>query len=413
VLRRGCDSRPVATRPGLSPSSDSKPRRRQVGRVRVAVDAAQLGVRGKGIARYLIEILPELALAAGELEVVVLTPDEVQLPPGAEALARCGIQSRPAIVWEQIRLPRLAKSAGFGLLHTLTDRLPIVGSPPSVVYLFEDPRYRVSAAHTTAGLKKKAADSLTTTLFPRTLQRADLILAGSESTRRDVLARGIDEARVRVVYPGVGPSFRPPRDEGELLSIRSRLGRPDGFVLHFSSDDPRDNSRVALESYAAMIERLPGAPELVVVGSVSAQLPAQQALAGRLGIRDRISWLGYRPDAEVSDLYRGASAYLDPSLYEGFGFQVAEALASGVPVVCSNTTSLPEVVGDAGLLVAPTDVRGFAEALAVVLEERELSLELRSRGPVQAGRFRWARTAEQTVAAWRWVLGENRRVSRQ
>ena len=371
-------------------------------RPRVAIDATQLAVRGKGISRYLTQILPGLAAAADDLELVVLAPEGAVLPEGADALALETIRSRPAIVWEQIRLPRLAASRKFALLHWVADRLPVVGSPPAVLYLFEDPRHRATGS---TQPRHRLADALTAGLFPRTLRKAALVLVSSEATRRDVLARGVPEPLVRVVYPGIGERFQPADGASALADVRLRLGLPHGFVLHFSSDDRRENSGVALEAYAAAADRAPELPPLLIAGSVSDGLERQQELAARLGIRDRVVWRGWVSEEELRDLYRGATAYLDPSLYEGFGFQVGEALASGAPVVCSNTTSLPEVVGDAGLLFDPGDVRGLGEALAEVASRPELELRLRRDGPLQAGRFQWSEAARGTVQAWREVLG--------
>jgi glycosyltransferase involved in cell wall biosynthesis len=376
-----------------------RPSRRPAGsRPRVGVDATPLGIRGKGVARYVRELLPVLAEAMDELDVVVLAPPEAELPRGAEHLERVDVRARPAVAWEQAGLPLAARRAGLSLVHTTTDRLPLVPSAPVVVYLFEDPRYRIEAAKAEAGAKERATNALTQALFPLSLRRAARVLVSSESTARDLAARGVDAARVRVVYPGVAERFRPARDAAELAAARDRIAHPDGYVLHFSSDDPRDNSDVVLRAYADAAADL---PPLVIAGPVAGRLEHQQRLADELVVRDRVSWVGYRVDEDLELLYRGASAYVDPSRYEGFGFQVAEALASGTPVVSSRATSLPEVVGDAGVLLDPDDVAGFAAALVRVVRDGD---DLRRRGPEQAARFRWEAAARETVAAWRELL---------
>jgi glycosyltransferase involved in cell wall biosynthesis len=348
-------------------------------------------------------MLPELVLAADELELVALAPIDANFPAGSERVERVDIEPRPAIVWEQLRLARTARRLGLSLVHTVTDRLPMYRPPRTVVYLFEDPRHRVALARPESGARQRISDGLTNSLFPGTLRRAELILTSSDATRRDVIDRGADESIVRVVHPGVNRAFCPGGAE-EIRAIRESLGLTKGYVLHFSSDDLRDNSRVALEAFAAVAERFPDVPPLVVAGSVSALLPEQQLLARELGILDCVRWVGHQTGERLTSLYRAASAYVDPSLYEGFGFQVAEALASGLPVVCSNTTSLPEVVGEAGILVAPTDVRGFADGLRSVLQDGALAAGLRERAAQQAAQFQWSKTAQETVAAWREVL---------
>ena len=366
---------------------------------RVGFDATSLGALGKGVARYARELLPELARLDAPVSTVVLAPHGAALPVGAEGLPTARVSARPAIAWEQLRVRTVVRKERLSLLHTTTDRLPLRARVPLVVYLFEDPKYRLEALRGSRGPKKAVADALTAALFPRSMRTAALVLVSSEATARDLEARGVPAERVRLVYPGVSSAFRP-GDADERAAIRQRLAAPDGYVLHFSSDDPRDNTPGAFEAYAELCRRLPHAPPLLVPGPVVAELEAQRALATSFGILEQVRWLGFQSGDDLAELYRGASVYVDPSLYEGFGFQVAEALASGVPVACSNVTSLPEVVGDAGILVAPRDVRGFADALEQALTDEEFAAGLRARAGRQARRFSWARAARETVDAW-------------
>lgn len=355
------------------------------------------------MSRYVTEMLPALGRVETRLELVVLAAPDVSLPADADRLRRQAIRPRPASIWEQLGMPRAARRGRLALLHSTTDRLPLVTRTPLSLYLFEDPRHRLTLMRGAQDMRHRVAGALTTGLFPLSLRRSAVILVSSEATARDVASRGIPPDRVRVVYPGVSDRFRAARSAAEVAEIRAGLGCADGYVLHFSSDDPRDNSGVALAAYAEASRRDPATPPLLIAGPVARDLDAQRERVCTLGVEDRVQWLGFRSGEALAGLYRGASVYLDPSLFEGFGFQVAEALASGAPVVCSNTTSLPEVVGDAGLLVPPGDVRGFAEALAGALGAG--GGDLRRRGPQQAARFRWEQTAAETVAVWEELLG--------
>jgi alpha-1,3-rhamnosyl/mannosyltransferase len=206
-------------------------------------------------------------------------------------------------------------------------------------------------------------DRVTLWLFFLAQRRAATVLAASKSTRGD-LGRG------RVVYPGVSREFSP----GEA--------RPREYFLHIASLDPRDNTETVLAAY----ERCGVGAPLVVGGS--------RRVEGR-----GVEFVGYRTGEALAELYRGAIAYVDPSLYEGFGLQALESLACGTPVICSNVTSLPEVVGEAGVLLDPIDVDGFAGAMQRLAEDRLVWDELSRKAVAQAGKFRWEQTVRECLAA--------------
>src|SRR5205823_191080 len=177
--------------------------------------------------------------------------------------------------------------------------------------------------------------------------------------------------RVRTIYPGRDERFGPgPGAEGAR------------YVFHLGSDDPRDNTETVVRAVALARARLREPVRLVVGGSVGARRFEGAELTGRV------------PDEELVRLYRDAAAYVDASLFEGFGYQALEAMACGAPFVGSNATSIPEVVGEAGLLCDPRDPAALADALVRVLDEPGLADELRRRGLERARAFTWDRTAE-------------------
>lgn len=348
---------------------------------RLGFDATSLTAAGKGVARFQREFL-RAAAAHGlieELDVFVpADPDESSLPavPGWRYHT---VRTRPMVVWEQLRRPAHVRRLRLDAVITLSERAALWG-PPEVVYIFEHPRYRARRSREVGiSLRQRLVDSSTLLLFNLALRRAAVVLAASESTARDLA--GIRAATV--VYSGVSEEFVP--GDGERT-----------FLLHIASDDPRDNSLVVIDAYAAYAGTR---PPLVVAGPVSAQRPALEARARELGVADTISWAGFQSGAALVALYQGALAYVDPSLYEGFGLQAAEALACGTPVIASNRTSLPEVVGDAGILLEPDDVAGFAAAMKRVAEDAELRAELGGKARTQAARFTWEQTVKGVLAA--------------
>ena len=349
--------------------------------MRIGFDATSLTAAGKGVARFQSEFLQAAATheLVQQLDVFIPEqPDEEALPEDARWRYH-RVQARPMVVWEQIRLPALARRLGLDVVITLSERAALWG-PPEVVYIYEHPRYRARRSREVGvSRRQRLVDSTTLALFRLSMRRAAVVLAASEATARDLAPL----TSAAVVYSGVGAEFSP----GDA---------PRTYLLHIASDDPRDNSDVVIDAYAAY----PGErPALVVAGPVRVARPALEARAEAAGVAGSISWAGFQSGAGLIDLYRGAIAYVDPSLYEGFGLQAAEALACGTPVIASNTTSLPEVVGDAGILLDPHDVAGFAAAMQRVTEDQALAAQLGARALVQARRFDWEQTARALLEA--------------
>jgi glycosyltransferase involved in cell wall biosynthesis len=332
--------------------------------IRLGIDATSVAPAGKGIARVQRGTVRALAdLGRHELVVFARHPDEF-----ARAVP---VAVRPTILWEQIGLARAFRRHRLDAMLTWTERLPLVGGGPFVVWLFEPPTHRIEQNRRVgAGPWQRASDLMTSVLWKRSLGRAALVFTGSTET-----ARAIRHAApgAKPLYPGLDPSFVD--GGGPWVPMPTS-----GYVLHLGSSDPRDDTPTALEA-----ARRAGA-RLVVAGEYRG--PAIGAeLVGRVS------------DERLIELYRGASAFLDTSLYEGFGYQVLEAMACGTPVVASNTTSIPEVVGEAGLLCPPRDAGAFADALRKVLGDDDLAATLRAQGLARAAEFTWERTARELADA--------------
>jgi glycosyltransferase involved in cell wall biosynthesis len=338
---------------------------------RIAVDATAVSAAGKGIGRVARGAAE--ALARRGVDVVALVRHGVSLEMPTEV-----VRHRPAVAWEQVGLARAARRHDAVL--TFTERLPLVPGRRFLVWLFELPVHRIEQNRRAgASAYHRGSDLVTLALWRRSLRRASAVLAGSAATAAELEQALPGLPRVRVVHPGLDPGFGP------------GPGREGRYVLHLGSSDPRDNFGTVLEAFARARSRLREPVRLVVAGS-------------RGGPRDGVEWAGRVSDEELVALYRGAAAYLDATLYEGFGYQPLEAMACGAPVVASSASSIPEVVGDAGLLRDPRDADGLAEALVRVLEEPGLAEELRLRGLERAAEFTWERTADELLAVLDEVL---------
>ncbi|MDY7076448.1 MAG: glycosyltransferase family 1 protein [Chloroflexota bacterium] len=230
-------------------------------------------------------------------------------------------------------------------------------------------------------------------VVPRSIARADRVLADSEATRADLIAHlGTPLDKVHVLYSGVDARFRPGPEPGESERLQARYGVGDQpYVLSVGTLQPRKNYVRLIRAFASLVSET----QLVIAGGRGWLYQDIFAEAEKHG--DRVRILGFVDEADLPALYRNAALCAFPSLYEGFGLPVLEAMACGVPVVSSSVSSLPEVAGDAALLVDPLDTAGLAEAMARVLADADLRHRMVTRGYAQATQFTWERAARQLL----------------
>jgi glycosyltransferase involved in cell wall biosynthesis len=239
-------------------------------------------------------------------------------------------------------------------------------------------------------------------LVPLGVRRSDRVIADSQSTRRDLVSLlGVPDARIDVVPLGLGAVRRcEPLSERELRE-RLRLGeRP--VLLSLSAKRPHKNLMALIGALARIpVERR---PVLVLPGYGTAHESELRERADALGVGEDVRWPGWLPDRELEGLWRAAAAFVYPSLYEGFGLPVLEAMARGVPVACSNASSLPEVAGDAALLFDPREEAAIAASIERLLSDPVEAQRLRARGAERARTFTWGRTAQLTLESYRRAL---------
>jgi glycosyltransferase involved in cell wall biosynthesis len=215
------------------------------------------------------------------------------------------------------------------------------------------------------------------------------VIADSAATKHDLTRYcGVPEGKITVVYPGYDDALA----RVDAAAVRARYGLPENYFLHVGTLQPRKNLMRLMEA----VSQAPAPVRLVLAGRAGWMAAPIAARARELS--DRVRWLEYVPDEDLAGLYSGAQALVFPSLFEGFGFPVLEAMACGTPVICSNTSSLPEVAGQAALLVDPQDGQALLRAMLRVQAEPALRAELAERGLSRVRQFSWRRAAEATLA---------------
>ncbi|MFN3706047.1 MAG: glycosyltransferase family 4 protein [Thermoflexales bacterium] len=247
-------------------------------------------------------------------------------------------------------------------------------------------------------------------VVPQSVKRADHIVADSHATARDLQALyGVPPERISVVHSGVESRFTPYSDTLFMQRRRAyvlhkyRLGeRP--FVLTVGTMQRRKNHLRLVQAFAELVRQWRTDAALVIAGGKGWLYEEVFDAVQQLRLRDRVHFIGFVEEADLPHLYRAAAVFAFPSLYEGFGLPVLEAMACGVPVVTSNTSSLPEVVGDAGLMVDPLDVDAMAEALARAWHDAEWRSQAIRKGIARAQMFTWQRAAEQLLDVYHRVL---------
>lgn len=243
--------------------------------------------------------------------------------------------------------------------------------------------------------------------MPRFVRAADAIIAVSGQTREDLVSLyGTPREKIYVIHEGIDPDFAP-ASAAEVARIRAAYSPDRPYLLMVGTLEPRKNHVAALRALARL--RAAGRPHRLLIAGGEGWLfePIRREVEA-LGLAGDVHFAGYVPGADLAGLYSAADCLLLPSLYEGFGFTVLEAMACGAPVVCSNVSSLPEIAGDAALTVAPTDDEALAASVSRVLDDPDLARSLRERGLRRAAGFRWERCAAETVAVYRETLARAR-----
>jgi glycosyltransferase involved in cell wall biosynthesis len=374
--------------------------------VRIAIDGQFRSLPPSGIGSYLDALLHELPLVAPDVECAVVERPEAWGP----SLVPNKLRRDPRLLrfhWETYGFGATAKKLRPDLLHIPSFAAPIRSSIPFVVTIhdvipFVMPEYQASAP-----MRAHLA------VMSRTTKRARLVLTPSHAAADDLhRVLGIPRHRIRVTPEAADSRFTPGPTRALDPAVAARFGITGPYVFNVGGLDVRKRVDLLIEAFAAARTRLPEGMKLVIGGRAHSEnrvvFPDLEPLIDRLGVRDQVIMTGWLSDEDKVALYRAATIYATPSIYEGFGLTPLEAMACGVPVMAMNRTSLPEVVGDAGILL-DQDVHAWTQALIDLANDPEKRTNLSKGGLARSATFTWRRAAEQTVAAYREAVELNRR----
>lgn len=372
--------------------------------MRIGIDATALPPRPVGAGNYIIHLIRALAEVNDRYELVVFAHPggrELIAVPESERFRWAVIPGRNPVLrllWEQTALPRLAGSTRLDLLHSLHYTRPWRLPCLSVVTLHDMTFFLYPQLHT----RSKRV------FFPPAIRAsartADALITVSESTRRDSMRLlGVPAEKIFATQLGVDPAFRPVQDPVLRAEVRQKYNLPERFILYVGLVEPRKNLPGLIQAYRSAVEQ--GITHrLVVVGRFGWRYRQVLEEIETLGLQGQVQFTGYIPQQDLPIVYNLATLFVYPTLYEGFGLPALEAMACGTPVVTSDIASLPEIVGEAGILVPPGDQQALSQALHTALTDQALQNRLATKGPERASQFTWERTARQTLQVYQHVF---------
>ncbi|MCO6451610.1 MAG: glycosyltransferase family 4 protein [Caldilineales bacterium] len=388
--------------------------------MRLLLDARTLRDDFPGIGRYVYNLANALApILDGEL-ILLAGDDSRNTQYDLSALARhpnftLVPADTPIFSWRvQTDLPRLIRSLKPDLVHFPYNVRPFRLDLPSVLTLYDViprlyPDYFSRRRRWQIEFIQRFA-----------LRASNRFVAISQATANDFHSHySVNTALITTTPLAPDPIFQPQPPE-VIASLRARLELPDCYVLYLGSNKPHKNLERLVQAWG-LVQRsgvgdqrsehaslnlqspIPN-PQLLIAGAWDERYPEPKRLAEQLSLGESVRFLGPIANADLPALYAGAALFIFPSVYEGFGLPVLEAMACGTPVACSNTSSLPEVAGDAAILFDPYDVEAIAEAMVAGLGDADLWEQLNRQGLAQAAKFTWEQTARATLAAYHRLL---------
>jgi glycosyltransferase involved in cell wall biosynthesis len=374
----------------------------------IAFDARSLTLYKTGIGKYTENLARYLEKLDSNVNLYLYSNRDIIIKKENNVETACArdlIGKYNSSLWFQFSLPfYLNDQSGnkIDLFHGTMAMLPLAVRMPTVVTIYDLVLEKFPET-----MYWKNWLSLKT-LMRISARKASKIIAISENTKKDIIDYfGIDEEKIRVIYLGVDSQFSPQPDPNEADALE-KYNLTDGYILSVGTLEPRKNFHRLINAYKMVASSGQKTPKLVIIGGHGWGNEELGKVVRESGLDERVILAGYVPDEDIPVLYRNASVFVYPSLYEGFGLPPLEAMACGTPVITSNLSSIPEVVGDAAILIDPYNTAEIAQAIASVLKNEGLRDSLRTSGLVRSKLFNWEKTARETHSLYLEVIEESK-----
>jgi glycosyltransferase involved in cell wall biosynthesis len=372
--------------------------------MRIGIDATALPPQPVGAGNYIIQLIRALIAANTEDEFVVFAqprgPSLINLPE-PNPIEWVIVKDRnpgPRLLWEQVRFPGLISKSGVELLHSLHYTRPLRLPCASVVTFHDMTFFLYPELHT------RARRLFFPPVIRMSARRADALIAVSDSTRQDAIrVLGISPEKIFTTQLGVDASFESVKDNGEKSRVIQKYDLPEKFILYVGLIEPRKNLPLLISAYKRLIEHDMDY-KLVLVGRYGWMYDQVLAQIADLALESMVQLVGYVPQEDLPLVYNLSSLFVYPTIYEGFGLPVLEAMACGVPVITSDVSALPEIVGEDGKLVPVNDVEALTKAMVLGLSDMDLRQKLINNGLLRAAKFSWERTAQLTLQVYQHVM---------
>jgi glycosyltransferase involved in cell wall biosynthesis len=376
--------------------------------MRIGIDATALPPQPVGAGNYIIHLIRALAAMDSEDEFVIFSgqrgPSLINLPekPTLKWILLPDRNPGVRLIWEQTYFSRLIRDSGVDLLHSLHYTRPLRLSCASVVtfhdmtfFLYPELHTRTKRFYFPLAIRSSA-------------KRANFLIAISESTRQDTIRLlNLSPDRVITIQHGVDPSFRPLSDIDLKKRITKKYRLPDKIILYVGLIEPRKNLPLLIKAYKKLVDD--GTEHyLVLAGRYGWMFDEVLQQIEKLSLTDKVILTGYVDQIDLPMVYNLSDLFVYPTLYEGFGLPALEAMACGIPVITTKVSSLPEIVGEAGILVPPNDAEELFRGMKTVLQDEELRLNLARQGTEQAAKFTWERTARSTLEVYQRAIKTSR-----